>query len=239
MLGGYTWSVNIDESNKTIHLDVYLFVTASRSIHLPDGSTATAKLSTEMPWEGQVTLDLSAGSGWTWTVRLPRPDYAENIQISTSHSIHESGFAVTTIDKSGTIDMTFDLPVRLLASHPLTGQDTLTVSRGPIVYTAESYDNPTLDKSHKHFEGVGITSTTEFHTSPLDIEGIPMLGLKASDRVFVMDKLDQRPSYYAVSTKFPARKWTKVEEGLTLVPWFARANRGGAGHVRTALLRAD
>lgn len=238
MLGGYTWSVDLDESSKTISLDVYLFVTASRTIHLPDGSTASVKLSTEMPWQGQVSLDLDAPAGWTWTVRLPQPEYAADIHISTrSETDKASGYATTKVESTGKIEMTFDLPVRLLASHPLTGQDTLTVSRGPIVYTAESYDNADLEKTYTHFEGIGIKSSTTFTTRPLEIESIPLLGLTTTEG-YVMDNLSSRPSYSAVAPKNPARKWTSVGE-LTLVPWFARANRGGAGHVRTAFLRAD
>jgi DUF1680 family protein len=238
MLGGYTWTANVDDSAKKINLDVYLFVAASRKISLPNGQAATARLRTEMPWQGQVALDLDAPEGWSWNVRLPEPDYAADIQISSPVSDRSAGFASTSINGKGTVDMSFDLPVRLLSSHPLTGQDTLTVSRGPIVYTAESVDNASLEKEYKHFEGLGIKSSARFETKEMEIEGIPVVSL-TTDEVFACEGVNSRPSYSVVGPKQPARKWQAQQGGLVLVPWFARANRGGAGHVRTAFLRAD
>lgn len=31
---------------------------------------------------------------------------------------------------------------RILVSHPLTNQNTLTIARGPVVYCVEDFDNP-------------------------------------------------------------------------------------------------
>jgi DUF1680 family protein len=136
--------------------------------------------------------------------------------------------------------MTFSLPIRLLSPHPQTHQDTLTISRGPIVYTAESIDNTTLDNAHPHFEGVGITSTVQFEEEELEIEGIPMISLKTKgEGVFVLEDVDREGGFAVVQGGEKVRKWKKVEEGLRFVPWFARANRGGEGRVRTAFLRAD
>jgi DUF1680 family protein len=135
--------------------------------------------------------------------------------------------------------MTFALPIRLLAPHPLTGQDNLTVSRGPIIYTAESIDNTKLDDEHNHFEGVGMTSTTQFSLKDMVIEGVDVVGLHADEGIYTLDQVGRTGGYVVVGGKSKARNWTKVEEGLTLVPWFARANRGGAGRVRTAFIRAD
>lgn len=83
MLGGYTWAVKIDEHNKVIHLDVYLFVSAKRQIQLPSGETATVTMSTEMPWGGKAAWELSAPDGWNWTLRVPSPEYAEQPQVSS------------------------------------------------------------------------------------------------------------------------------------------------------------
>jgi hypothetical protein len=55
----------------------------------------------------------------------------------------------------------------------------------------------------------------------------------------VLNEVTRKGGFVAVSGKSKARTWKKVGEGLKLVPWFARANRGGEGRVRTAFIRAD
>jgi DUF1680 family protein len=85
-----------------------------------------------------------------------------------------------------------DLPVRVLASHPLTGQDTLTVSRGPIVYIAEDFDNDKIEASYSHFEGVGLAEDAKFETRELDIQGQSMVAIAATSGVrALVDESDE------------------------------------------------
>ena len=236
MLGGYTWSADIDESARTINLDVYLFVAATRTIKLPDGQ-ATVTMRTEMPWVGQVDIHTTAPQGWKWNIQLPQPDYAENVRSSVATAEKSTGSTLATLDATSSLQMTFDMPVRLLASHPLSFTDTLTVQRGPIVYTAESIDNDAVESTYTHFAGVGITESIVFTESKLDIEGIPVVMLQARDGVFGKEQVNAVSAYRPVTKGAPAVTWKKLEQGLVLVPWFARANRGGQGHVRTSFDR--
>ena len=136
--------------------------------------------------------------------------------------------------------MSFDLPVRLLAPHPGTNQDTLTVTRGPIVYVAESVDNADLEGQCTHFEGVGISASAKFHGHPIEIEGVPVISLSTGeDDVLALAQLSSQSAYRRVTNKSPARSWKRLYSKLTFVPWFARANRGGAGHIRVAMMRAE
>ncbi|WVR07708.1 hypothetical protein IAU60_004750 [Kwoniella sp. DSM 27419] len=239
MIGGYTWAAKVDERGKTINLDVYLFVSASRTIHLPGGESATVSMVSEMPWEGTTRFTFDAPEGWQWSVRLPKPAYAENVKLSSESSEELSGFLTTHLPARTTVDLTFDMPVRLLAPHPLSGQDTLTVSRGPIVYTAESVDNAAIDGAYPHFQGIGLSTKTTFDEERAVIEGIPVVMLKADQSAYAVNEINTSSAYRAVTSKTPARSWKKLDDRLTFVPWFARANRGGAGRVRTAFLRAE
>jgi hypothetical protein len=81
MLGGYTWSADVDESSKTIHLDVYLLIAASRVIEIPGGQ-AKVTMQSSLPSRGEVSFEFEAPKGWKWAVRLPQPEYAENIKVS-------------------------------------------------------------------------------------------------------------------------------------------------------------
>ena len=148
------------------------------------------------------------------------------------------GFETVDLNSNDTISLTFDMPPRLLSPHPNTRQDTLTVKRGPIVYVAEDMDNKSLEDSYPHFERLGLSEAAEFEEEAMEIEGIPLVKLTTKPGcVFALDSGDPNVLYRPVRRGQPARTWKKLDEKLTLVPWFARANRGGKIHVRVPFLR--
>jgi DUF1680 family protein len=237
MLGGYTWATKLDYSKKIIELNVYLLLSATRAIPLPEGEEATVEMVSEMPFNGNTSFKLNAPSEWKWVLRLPSPEYATNITISES-TVQDNGFLAINLPATASVQMKFDLPIQLLSSHPLTGQDNLTIRRGPIVYVAESIDNP-LESTYKHFAGLGIKSSSIPHMGmeKITIENLEVVAITVPEIYAV--QTSGEAAFGLVNDKAPARKWAKVEGELKLVPWFARANRGGEGHVRASLLRVD
>lgn len=131
--------------------------------------------------------------------------------------------------------MTFDMPVRTLSSHPRSNQDTLAVARGPIIYTAESVDNDTISNVHPHFAGLGIrpipVGEDEVVETDERIQDIPVVGLSVP--VYALNEYGSKGLW--ISDR--GRTWTKLEERLHFVPWFARGNKGGTGQVRTCFTR--
>jgi len=240
MLGGYTWATKIDSSTKTIELNVYLLLSAQRTIPLSGGEEATVEMISEMPFNGNTSFKLNAPSGWKWILRLPCPEYATHIQISEK-TTQENGFMVVNLRGEGQcqLEMNFELPIQILASHPLTGQDNLTIRRGPIVYVAESIDNK-LEADYPHFAGLGIKSSSlpRMDMEKITIENLEVMAITIPDEEVYAAQMIGEAAFGLVG-KQGARKWEKVVGGLKLVPWFARANRGGAGHVRASLLRVD
>ncbi|KAJ9097606.1 hypothetical protein QFC21_004640 [Naganishia friedmannii] len=239
MLGGYTWHVAVDEAQNVIKLEVYLFISATRTIDLPGGQKAHVTMQTEMPWTGKTEWIVEAPEGWTWDVKLPAPRYARNVKISTESTPITNGYTTITPTASSTFTMAFDMPVRLLSPHPDTHQDTITVSRGPIVYVAEGVDNEILERKYKHFENVGLDQSAVFDQHTIKIGGIPMVGLTSRDGALFALESPRQEAYNVVNERSPARQWRQLQNTLTLVPWFARANRGGSGHVRTSFARAE
>ncbi|KAL7424687.1 hypothetical protein Q5752_000371 [Cryptotrichosporon argae] len=234
MLGGYTWATRVDAAAKTIGLDVYLLLSAARTVELGGGATATVKMSSGMPWAGGAGLELSAPDGWSWDLRLPKPGYATGVTLSVP-ATERDGFLHARLPATAAVELAFDMAVRLLAPHPASGQDTLTVTRGPIVYVAESVDNAALDDAHPHFEGLGISPRAQFAQRTTQIAGVDVVLLQsAAGDVLELDNWDG-PAY----RENQGRTWTKRPEEVTWVPWFARANRSGKGRVRTSFLRAD
>ena len=74
----------MNTSTKTIDLDIYLYLSASRNISLPGGGEAKVEMKSEMPWNGKTELSFSAPEGWKWTVRVPKPNYAADVKVSLS-----------------------------------------------------------------------------------------------------------------------------------------------------------
>ena len=233
MLGGYTWAADVESESKVIHLNVWLYISAERTIPLGHGQNATVKMTTRMPWQGESVLDFNAPRGWTWEVLLPDPEYAKDSKTSLAPAGTLPGLLKFNLPAGASLKQTFDLPVRLLSSHPRSGQDTLTVSRGPIVYTAESIDNANLDERYPHFSGLGISETEQFDEIPVTISGIDMIGLKTQGTAHVLGDIDREKLYRPAQPQ----AWEKLGQSLQFIPWFARANRGGKGQLRTAFLR--
>jgi len=241
MLGGYTWSANVDADCKIINLDVYILLSATRRIALPNNAgEATVEMVSEMPNKGITRFNFSAPEGWKWTVRLPLPGYAENVTVSVTATI-DNGFQRIEVDAEDSVDLTFDLPIRLLGCHPKTNQDTLTVQRGPIIYVAESFDNPSIENKYPHFHGIGMSATATLIEAPITICGIEMVAIKTADSDVYAVEVESEDG--AGNRLFPpagnkgGRSWKMLGEGLTFVPWFARANRDDASHVRVNMIR--
>lgn len=123
------------------------------------------------------------------------------------------------------------MPVRLLSPHPATGQQTLVVSRGPITFVAEDVDNEALETAHPHFKYVGISKTATFTESQTTMQGFSVPTLTTND-VFVRE--EGAGGLYRPKESDGGFK--KAGQSLTYIPWFAKANRGGRGHLRVAML---
>ena len=70
------------------------------------------------------------------------------------------------LSKNPKFKLSVPIAPRLIASHPFTNQNTLSVARGPVVYCAEDYDN---DWVEDHFK------VRHTHVSPRTHLSIPPL----------------------------------------------------------------
>jgi DUF1680 family protein len=241
LLGGYMWSARV-KANRIIELDIYLFISGTRHISLGNGAIATVSMKTEMPWKGVTSLDFTAPAGWQWVVRVPQPEYAVNFAIkgtSSTNRVDIPGYITQQLSATGSLSVTFDMPVRLLAPDIATHQTTLAIARGPIVYTAETYDNQNLESRFPHFANVGMLETSTFTDVAMVIEGISMIGLITKEPVYSLDPVGKREvgSLRVVDgSGAKSRNWVDTEEKLRFVPFFARANRGSPGRLRTMFM---
>lgn len=81
MIGGYASTAKIDEAANKLSISIYLFISGTRKIALPNGEVATLEMTSEMPWQGRATFTVSAPRDWTWELNLPEPEYARDIKV--------------------------------------------------------------------------------------------------------------------------------------------------------------
>ncbi|BEJ16938.1 hypothetical protein CspHIS471_0603390 [Cutaneotrichosporon sp. HIS471] len=184
-------------------------------------------------------FDVSVRDKMYVTAGFGSSEYAADIKCSLPAEA-EDRFLRASAPGKVEVAFSFTMPVRLVAPHLVTRQDTLTVTRGPIVYVAESVDNAALDKAHPHFEGVGLYPTARFTEKQIEIEGVSIIALASQpgDAAVLKQYATDTP-YRVVEGAHPTRIWEKIADPVTFVPWFARANRGGARRIRTSFLRTS
>ena len=106
------------------------------------------------------------------------------IQVSKDYTKVAQGYVQVEMTTGQSVELTFDMPPRLISPHPSTRQDTVTVSRGPIVYSAEDVDNASLEDKYPHFEGLGLVETAQFDEEKVVVGGVEVIALRAREGVF-------------------------------------------------------
>jgi DUF1680 family protein len=143
---------------------------------------------------------------------------------------------------STAISISFDLKATLVYPNPRVKQDTLAVMRGPIVFVAEDVDNSEVEEAYPHFDHIGLSESASFSATRATVVGVDIIVLHTDD-AYVRDitsakRSDGRtPLYSVVQPGVHVRSWAKASQPLTFIPWFARGNRGGKGHLRVPFMR--
>jgi uncharacterized protein len=131
-----------------------------------------------------------------------------------------------------------DIAPRLIAPHPYTNQDTLTLARGPIVYCVEDVDNAWVKD---HFKTVQLDPqcTIEESTVTDKETNDTYVALKISKSASLMnlDTLHASPDVAVKKLNDITRADAKIIDELNFVPYYFRANRGGQGQMRVGLRR--
>ena len=156
---------------------------------------------TDYPSTGKVKI--IARTGKKTALRIP--SWCRNFSVDREYTM-ENGYAI--INGDGEINITFDMTVNVMRANPnvhdICGK--VAVMRGPVVYCAEGIDNG------KNVKDIRISPYGEFkevHTEFL-LPGLVTTGYKQPET----DSL-----YYLAGDN-----WQEVQ--LTLIPYYAFANRG-------------
>ncbi|KAM5344552.1 hypothetical protein ACJ41O_013087 [Fusarium nematophilum] len=146
-LGGYLWDYGAEGNRGFVNVHLY---TSARVTFEVDGKTVVLEQTSTWPLEGQVKFRLEAPETKT-TIRLRLPgwsrgQYKLNPQPDSGAFSISKGY-ITLNPEYVSSNPSFTLEIgnfepRYISPHPHTNQNTLTLSRGPIIYCAEDVDNP-------------------------------------------------------------------------------------------------
>jgi DUF1680 family protein len=121
--------------------------------------------------------------------------------------------------------------------QPRANSDTVALARGPLIYCVEDVDNPWVKD---HFKSVYLDlKSVKLSEESCDKNevGENYVALKASGGISIGEIVEELlPG--SEQTKFQSLESIDQKTGtneLRFVPYYARANRGGRGHMRVGL----
>jgi hypothetical protein len=198
--------------------------------HLEDGTPLKLTMKTGYPWKGAVELTVNPAAAKEFSIFLRSPEWApagrvevKSLKASQVKMQRSGGYLeLRTVWSPGTrLVFNLDVAPRLILANPRIRENTgrVAVVRGPLVYCLEQPDNPdagsvmdvALDPGGKFFEE---------YTSEL-LGGVTLLrhpGLAPGQ------PYSEAPLYSSQSRSLPPARRTT----LTLIPYYAWANRGQA-----------
>lgn len=125
----------------------------------------------------------------------------------------------------------------MIQPHPYANQQVAALARGPIVYCAEDVDNP---REKNHFKNTILSPfggiREEWRRRIADHEH-QYVALHTIGSIRSIPEWENKPTgvgpYLGV---LPVRPSCKTETEICFIPYYLRANRGGHGQMRVALL---
>ena len=159
---------------------------------------------TEYPKNGKITVKCDTDKKF---IAFRIPGWCKIFSINCEY-VMKNGYAYVTLNGSGEIEIELDMPVRLIAANRRVHADAgrVAVMRGPVVYCAEGADN-----------GADLTSVVLPINAAFEIRNsellLPMLKTKA------YRPKETESLYYDAGDDYE-------EMPLTLIPYYAFANRG-------------
>lgn len=214
MIPGYMYSVSEDG------IWVHLFDNSIVDYKLPDGTAFTLEQSAGYPWSGDISLKLGLSEPHRFKLRVRIPGWCERASLSVNDedagSVQPGSYAV--IDRGwndgDTVKLVLDMPVTLVECDPRVRENyrCAAITRGPLVYCAESVDNPDISVLETCLTSAG------FSTEPLSsLEGAVAVRTEA---------LAAETSAIGGRLYRKAGRTSYRKSPLTLVPYFLWCNRG-------------
>jgi DUF1680 family protein len=219
-LPGYMYSVS-DEG-----VWVHLFDSSKVEYRLADGTPFTLEQKTKYPWEGEVEITVGLDAPKEFTIFVRRPGWSKSFEVAVeglkrtqAQTINGYEAIRKTWAPGDVIRIKLDMATRLVVCDPRVRENlgSVAVQRGPVVYCAESVDNP--DTAIGDLELASDELKAVFDAGLLGgvvkIEGIGRTPV---------DPNAKRAPLYRVGSSADYVKMRRAP--ITLIPYYAWANRG-------------
>jgi DUF1680 family protein len=144
-LPGYFYSTSKDG------VWIHLFDNADMDWKLEDGTPLRVSQQTRYPWDGKVTITLTPPSAKEFTVFVRKPSWSPTVRVAvdgaplSSPPVWKGYFAIHRAwDPGDRIQLQLSMTPRLVIANPSVRDDIgkVAVERGPLVYAAETLDQP-------------------------------------------------------------------------------------------------
>lgn len=213
--------------------DVYinLFSSSTTNVTLDNGNKINLTQQSDYPWDGAIKITVNRFDKNAFNLRVRIPGYARNEAFpsdlyqftdnSTNRAVIkvngkefyytlDKGYAIITRDwqKGDVVEVNLPMDVRRVNANKNVKDNVgkVAILRGPLVYCAEFADN------NNHTSNLVLsdnaTFTTEFRKDLLN--GVMVVKSKAT----------------AINIEDNGTKISSQEQPLTLIPFYARCNRG-------------
>lgn len=215
-IGGYIYTQD-GEGNITVNQ--YIGNTAQLNV---GGEVVSLSMESALPWDGDVALTVNQASGKGVAIRFRIPEWAKGNNAITLNGAAVS--LVTDADGYVVIDRVWAAGDKVVLTFPMeaeriysdenvtTNVGLVAVRRGPILYCAESVDNP----------GADVLSVTLPTDAKLEVSELTKLPLRTGNDDYNVENI-RTVSYTAThSTMFEGEKTVS----MTLIPYYAWNNRG-------------
>lgn len=233
ILGGYLWTCGM--MDRKAFVNVHLYACATTIFSTPAGDFQLSQNS-NYPWEGEIDFKLDAPESLDLELRLRIPSWSKDFTLDPPlQEVQVSKGYVTLppsyISSNPRFRLTlYNFEPHIISPNPLTGQNTLSVMRGPIVYCVEDVDNPWVKD---HFRGtVMLIEETIFVENYCQDSTL--------DEVYVGITAEKAGYQLALEGGGTLRGDRFVEgeaRDLVFIPYYFRANRAGKGQMRVGLMK--
>jgi DUF1680 family protein len=203
---------------------VHLYDTSRLSWALVDGTKVTVRQKTGYPWDGRVELTLDPAEESTFSLFLRVPGWCQAASVTVNGQPFEGRLRDGYLEirrrwKAGDrVGLELQMPVQLVEADPRVrcNLGSVAVQRGPLVFCAESVDNPGVNLRDLELKA---RPSLRAAFRPDLLQGVLTLRAKGRD---VPPEAPRGPLYRPAGSFSPS--WRDVE--VTLIPYYAWANRG-------------
>lgn len=177
-IGGYVWTHQIDHERASATLIANLYVPSTYNLSLGDQSFRISQQG-QWPWDDTISFKVEGTATAQITIKLRIPAWAPGFTLEPNcpEAVSQNGYLTLSgewLCAHPSFRLIIPLQPRWIAPHPLTGQDTVSLARGAVIYCVEDYNNSWVQD---HFKASSLAALAVLHNQTDRSNRQPLLTL--------------------------------------------------------------